>query len=141
LPSLSELQQIPVSNNLGYEVVLVNRAIDPILEQLEQAALCLALDSGTTELGPVNSGLAQKVADIVANHMGGPVSDANDMLARWAITSYDLRASSNNIVLLLGCLQTGLSRHRALLFKVTSLDTNFIHVWLPKYNLCSVCSY
>jgi len=118
LPSLSELQQIPVSNNLGYEVVLVNRAIDPILEQLEQAALCLALDSGTTELGPVNSGLAQKVADIVANHMGGPVSDANDMLARWAITSYDLRASSNNIVLLLGCLQTGLSRHRALLFKV-----------------------
>lgn len=126
LPSLAELQQIPVSNNLGYEVVLVNRAIDPALEQLEQAALCLALDSGTTEPGPVNSGLAQKVADIVANHMGGPVSDANDMLARWTMTSYELRVSSNNIVLLLGCLQTGLSRHRALLFKVLA-----DHVGIP----------
>lgn len=126
LPSLAELQQIPVSNHLGYEVVLVNRAIDPALEQLEQDALCLALYSRTAELGPVNSDLAQKVADIVANHMGGPVSDANEMLARWEITSYELRASSNNIVLLLGCLQTGLSRHRALLFKVLA-----DHVGIP----------
>ncbi|KAH9322334.1 hypothetical protein KI387_016973, partial [Taxus chinensis] len=117
LPSLAELEETHLSSNLDYEVVLVNRTIDPALEEIEQIALC-SLDSGPTEPGFVNRSLAKRIAEIVADHMGGPVTNANDMLARWTITSYELRASSNNIILLLGCLKIGLSRHRALLFKV-----------------------
>ncbi|XP_057817166.1 serine/threonine-protein kinase EDR1 isoform X2 [Cryptomeria japonica] len=117
LPSLAELEQTPMPHNLDYEVVLVNRAIDPALNEIEQIALC-SLDTGPAEPGLVNRSLAKRIAEIVADHMGGPVSNANDMLARWTITSYELRASSNNIILLLGCMKIGLSRHRALLFKV-----------------------
>lgn len=117
LPSLAELEQTPMPHNLDYEVVLVNRAIDPALNEIEQIALC-SLDSGPSEPGLVNRSLAKRIAEIVADHMGGSVSNANDMLARWNITSYELRASSSNIILLLGCMKIGLSRHRALLFKV-----------------------
>eukprot|EP01018_Ginkgo_biloba_P017162 Gb_40236 [translate_table: standard] len=118
MPSLVDLQGTPVSDNMGYEVVLVDRVSDPALEQLEQRALCIALECGSAELGPLDSDLVQRIADLVAEHMGGPVSDADDMLTSWTVRSYKLRASLNNIVLPLGCLQIGLSRHRALLFKV-----------------------
>ncbi|KAF9614613.1 hypothetical protein IFM89_019590 [Coptis chinensis] len=58
------------------------------------------------------------IANLVVNTMGGPVGDAEDILRRWTIRSYELRTSLNTIVLPLGCLDIGLSRHRALLFKV-----------------------
>ena len=118
IPSLVDLQSTPLTDVLGYEVVLVNRAIDPDLVHLEQAALCLALDCGMSGISPQSSDLAQNIADLVVQHMGGPVVDANDMLRNWVTKSYELRMSINNIVLPLGCLKIGLSRHRALLFKV-----------------------
>lgn len=118
MPSLVELQGTPVSDNIGYEVVLVNRIIDPALEQLEQKALGISLELKAADLGPLDSGLVQGVADLVAEHMGGAVNDADDMLTRWTLRSYGLRSTLNNIVLPLGRLQIGLSRHRALLFKV-----------------------
>ena len=102
----------------GYEVVLVNRIIDPALEQLEQKALAISLELKAADLGPLDSGLVQGVADLVAEHMGGAVNDADDMLTRWTLRSYGLRSTLNNIVLPLGHLQIELSRHRALLFKV-----------------------
>lgn len=118
MPSLFDLKRTLVSDNIGYEVVLVNRIIDPVLQQLEQKALGIALECGAAELGPLDSGLLQRIADLVAENMGGPVTDADDMLTRWTVISYKLRTSLNNIVLPLGRLQIGLSRHRALLFKV-----------------------
>lgn len=126
MPSLVDLQGIPLTDTLGYEVVLVNRAIDPDLVQLEQAALCLACDCGAGEFGPQQTYLVQKIAELVVEHMGGPVVDANDMLRRWRTRSYELRTSLNNIVLPIGCLRFGLSRHRALLFKVLA-----DHISLP----------
>jgi len=118
MPSLVDLKRTLVSDNVGYEVVLVNRVIDPVLQQLEQKALGIALECGAAELGPLDSGLLQTIADLVAENMGGPVIDADDMLTRWTVRSYKLRTTLNNIVLPLGRLQIGLSRHRALLFKV-----------------------
>ncbi|XP_022865400.1 probable serine/threonine-protein kinase SIS8 [Olea europaea var. sylvestris] len=50
--------------------------------------------------------------------MGGPVSDAEDMSRRWKARSYDLQVFLNTIILPIGCLDVGHSRHRALLFKV-----------------------
>eukprot|EP00249_Psilotum_nudum_P022894 c28683_g2_i2 orf=478-3453(+) len=118
MPSLVDLQGTAVTDNLCYEVVLVNRAIDPDLTQLEQAALYLSLECGTDEVSLPQTGLIQRIANLVSEHMGGPVSDANEMLKRWRTRSYELRTSLNNIVLPLGCLRIGLSRHRALVFKV-----------------------
>eukprot|EP00253_Pinus_taeda_P032130 PITA_32130 len=118
MPSLVDLKRTVVSDNVGYEVVLVNRVIDPVLQHLEQKVLGIALECGAAEHGPLDSGLLQMIADLVAENMGGPVTDADDMLTRWTINSYKLRTTLNNIVLPLGHLQIGLSRHRALLFKI-----------------------
>uniref|UniRef100_A0A0D6QWQ9 non-specific serine/threonine protein kinase n=1 Tax=Araucaria cunninghamii TaxID=56994 RepID=A0A0D6QWQ9_ARACU len=118
MPSLIDLQETPISDNIGYEVVLVNRFIDPAIEQLEQKAFGIVLELKSAGLGPLDSSLVQRIADLVADHMGGPVNDVYDMLTRWNLRSYELRTSLNSIVLPLGCLQIGLPRHRALLFKV-----------------------
>ncbi|ONL93807.1 Serine/threonine-protein kinase EDR1 [Zea mays] len=50
--------------------------------------------------------------------MGGPVKDANDMLTRWLEKSTELRTSLQTSLLPIGCIKIGLSRHRALLFKI-----------------------
>eukprot|EP00250_Pteridium_aquilinum_P006238 c16196_g1_i1 orf=670-3183(-) len=126
MPSLVDLQGTPLTDKLGYEVVLVNRGIDPDLVHLEQAALCLAVDCGMSGISPQSGDLVQKIADLVVQQMGGPVVDANDILRSWRSKSYELRTSLNNIVLPLGCLKIGLSRHRALLFKVLA-----DHVGIP----------
>ncbi|BAT95001.1 hypothetical protein LR48_Vigan10g094900 [Vigna angularis] len=113
MPSRTDLE----ANPGGSEVVIVNRTIDPALEELIQIAQCIALDC------PVTS-LAQRLAELVTSHMGGPVKDANIMLARWTETRAELRTNLHTIVLPLGSLNIGLSRHRALLFKVLADNIN-----------------
>lgn len=121
IPSLVDLQAISISDNADYEVVLVNRVVDHALQQLEREAVSIASECGAAELGPVVSGLIQKIADLVVHSLGGPVTDADDMLTRWTNKSYELRTSLNTIVIPLGRLEVGLSRHRALLFKVATV--------------------
>ncbi|XP_010262154.1 PREDICTED: serine/threonine-protein kinase EDR1 isoform X2 [Nelumbo nucifera] len=118
MPLLVDLQATAVSDSTDYEVILVNRSVDPILQQLERRADSIALECQAAKLGQILSGLVQKIADLVANTMGGPVGDADVMLRRWTARSNELRNSLKTIVLPLGCLDVGLSRHRALLFKV-----------------------
>ena len=62
--------------------------------------------------------MLQKLADVVVNRMGGPVVNAEKLTKMWAMRGRELRDSMQTIVLPLGCLDVGLSRHRALLFKV-----------------------
>ncbi|KZV39942.1 hypothetical protein F511_11322 [Dorcoceras hygrometricum] len=112
MPSLTDLE-----NNDGgsdYEVVVVSRKLDPALEELMQIAQCIMLDSRTTEIGL----LIQRLAELVTEHLGGPVLDANLILSKWMERSIELRTSLHTTVLPIGSLQVGLSRHRALLFKV-----------------------
>ncbi|KAF8392406.1 hypothetical protein HHK36_022748 [Tetracentron sinense] len=115
MPSLADLQTN--LNDPGFEVVIVNRSIDSALKELEQVAHCIALDFPTTEVGLS----VQRLADIVTDHMGGPVRDANIMMARWMERITELRASLHTSVLPIGSLNIGLSRHRALLFKVNNV--------------------
>ncbi|XP_043690935.1 serine/threonine-protein kinase EDR1 [Telopea speciosissima] len=112
IPSLADLQTNV--GDPGFEVVIINRALDPALEELKQVAHCIALDCPTPDVGL----LVQRLADLVTEHMGGPVKDANIMLARWMERSTELRTSLQTSVLPIGSLNIGLSRHRALLFKV-----------------------
>ncbi|MCL7037285.1 hypothetical protein MKW94_005599 [Papaver nudicaule] len=112
MPSLRDVQ-----TNLGepsFEVVIVDRASDPALEELDQVARCVALDCPATEVGV----LVERLADLVTEHMGGSVGDANVMLAKWMERTTELRLSLHTNILPIGSLNIGLSRHRALLFKV-----------------------
>ncbi|KAG7968704.1 hypothetical protein I3843_08G167600 [Carya illinoinensis] len=112
IPSLADLEANTGSS--GFEVVTVNRTIDPALEELLQIAQCIILDCPVTEVGV----LVQRLAELVAGHMGGAVKDANIMLARWMERRTELRTSLHTSVLPIGFINVGLSRHRALLFKV-----------------------
>ncbi|GAV64229.1 Pkinase_Tyr domain-containing protein/EDR1 domain-containing protein [Cephalotus follicularis] len=112
IPSLVNLETNPGSS--GFEVVLVNRTIDPALEELVQISHCISLDCPTTDV----TVLVQRLAELVTGHMGGPVRDANIMLARWMERSTELRSSLHTSVLPIGSINIGLSRHRALLFKI-----------------------
>lgn len=129
MPLLVDLQAISVSDNVDYEVLLVNRMVDPELQQLEKRANEISKESQVSKHGLVLSGLIQNIANIVVDRMGGPVGDADEMLRRWVMRRYELRSSMNSVILPLGCLDVGLSRERALLFKVVP----FFNL-LPKMN-------
>ncbi|KAJ6382715.1 hypothetical protein OIU77_031196 [Salix suchowensis] len=112
MPFLADLQTTSISDDVNYEVIMVNRFVDAELQELEKRAYIMSLESR------VSDGLIQKIADVVVNRMGGPVSDADEMSSRWKRRSKELQNALNSIILPLGCLDVGLSRHRALLFKV-----------------------
>ncbi|KAI9118291.1 hypothetical protein K1719_010623 [Acacia pycnantha] len=118
MPLLVDLQTTSLSENLDYEVILVNRLVDTELKLLEKKAYKLFKNSHFSQQGLILSGLLQKLADIVVDRMGGPVGDADEILKRWTMRSRELRNSLRTITLPIGCLDVGLSRHRALLFKV-----------------------
>ncbi|PPS05308.1 hypothetical protein GOBAR_AA15353 [Gossypium barbadense] len=118
MPSLVDLQVVSVLENVDYEVILVNRLLDPELQELEKRVYNIHVQSQALGHGLVLSDLVQKIAEIVVNRMGGLVADADEMLRMWTLRSYELRRSLNAIILPLGRLDVGLSRHRALLFKV-----------------------
>ncbi|KAL3586830.1 hypothetical protein D5086_013697 [Populus alba] len=117
MPFLVDLQAISVSDDVDYEVIMVNRFVDAELRELEKRAYIISMESRFSD-GLVSSGLIQKIADVVVDRMGGPVSDADEMSSRWKRRSKELQNALNSIILPLGCLDVGLSRHRALLFKV-----------------------
>ncbi|MCL7039497.1 hypothetical protein MKW94_006229 [Papaver nudicaule] len=124
MPLLVDLQGVSTSDNIDYGVILVDRSIDHALQLLERRAVSLSLECQTSEADPIASGLVQKIADLVVETMGGPVADADEMIRRWIDRSYELRRTLNTIVLPLGCFDIGLSRHRALLFKVLADRVN-----------------
>uniref|UniRef100_A0A2N9I7X7 EDR1/CTR1/ARMC3-like peptidase-like domain-containing protein n=1 Tax=Fagus sylvatica TaxID=28930 RepID=A0A2N9I7X7_FAGSY len=88
MPSLTDLETNLGSS--GFEVVMVNQRIDHALEELLQIAHRIALDCPVTEV------VAQRLAELVTRHMGGPVKDANIMLARWMERRTELRTSLTN---------------------------------------------
>ncbi|ONK60486.1 uncharacterized protein A4U43_C08F18990 [Asparagus officinalis] len=116
MPSLVDLQSS--IGDLGYEVIIVNRAIDLALVELEQVAHCISLDFREAEVGF----LVQRISELIAQHMGGPVKDAPDMFATWMEKSTELRTSQQTSLLPIGCINIGLSRHRSLLFKILADD-------------------
>ncbi|PSR96528.1 Serine/threonine-protein kinase [Actinidia chinensis var. chinensis] len=119
MPSLVDLQGAPVSDNISWEAILVNRAADSNLLKLEQEALEMAVKSRSESLNVVVVGdLIRKLATLVSNYMGGPVGDPDNMLRAWKRLSHSLKATLGSMVLPLGSLTIGLARHRALLFKV-----------------------
>ena len=114
IPSLAELQSS--IGDLGYEVIVVDHKFDNALQEMKEVAQCCLLGC------PDITVLVRRIAEVVADHMGGPVIDANDMITRWLSKSIEQRTSHQTSLLHIGSIEIGLSRHRALLFKVISLS-------------------
>lgn len=112
MPSFVDLQTS--IGDLGYEVIIVNHAVDPTLVELEQIVKCISLDFKEADV----EFLVQRISELVAQHMGGSVDDSNDMLAKWIEKSTELRTSQQTSLFPIGCINIGLSRHRSLLFKI-----------------------
>ena len=121
MPSLVDLQGTALSDSVNWEAVLVNRAADANLLKLENMALEMAVKSRSDPLVSVNRNLVRRLALLVANYMGGPVTNPYNMLRAWQSLSQSLKATLGSMVLPLGSLTIGLARHRALLFKVLVL--------------------
>ena len=113
LPSLFELKTLQISQSTDVEVVLVDRLIDPTLQKFEKEAQDIfsrcKLDCTM---------LVQGIAKLVADAMGGTVQNAEEMQQRWDQKRCELCVYLKNVVIPLGSISIGLSRHRALLFKV-----------------------
>lgn len=121
IPSLMELQGQPFSHGAKTEAVLVNRAQDSELVELERKAFIMAVEIRSKNSEFVGCILVQKLAILVANYMGGPVFDPESMLLKYQNMSSSLIASIRSAVMPLGRLTIGLVRHRALLFKVSNI--------------------
>ncbi|KAK6119572.1 hypothetical protein DH2020_046686 [Rehmannia glutinosa] len=123
MPSLLDLEAISVLNNVGYEVVSVNRAVDMELRELEERVHFMSMEYRALNRGLNTSFLVQKIADLIVERMGGPVSDVEEMFRKWKARNHELRMYFSTVILPLGSLDVGHSRQRALLFKV----------WLLRY--------
>lgn len=85
---------------------------------------------------PDTTVLVRRIAEVVAGHMGGPVIDATEMFTKWLGKSIEQRTSHQTSLLPIGRIDIGLSRHRALLFKVRSLPFRRCVEWqLPTFQL------
>ncbi|XP_042060629.1 probable serine/threonine-protein kinase SIS8 isoform X2 [Salvia splendens] len=119
MPSLLDLKAMSHLEDMGCEVVLVNRIDDVDLWKLEEIVCCMSVDKTLS-----TSFLAQKIAVLIVDRMGGPVSDVEEMLRRWRARNHELRVYLNSAILPLGSLDVGHSRQRALLFKVLADRVN-----------------
>lgn len=118
MPSLVELEAISPLEGIGCEVVLVNRAVDVELRKLEERVYYMSIECHALDRTLNTSFLVQKIADLIVERLGGPVSDVEEMFRRWRKRNHELRIYYNTVVLPLGSLDVGHSRQRALLFKV-----------------------
>ncbi|CAH8383872.1 unnamed protein product [Eruca vesicaria subsp. sativa] len=112
MPSLEDLESN--RGTRGFEAVVVNRPVDTSLDELLQVAQCIAQDCCSNSVNV----LVERLAELVTGHMGGSAEDSSIVLARWTEKSSEYKAAVNTCVFPLGFVNIGLSRHRALLFKV-----------------------
>ncbi|XP_039820274.1 serine/threonine-protein kinase CTR1-like isoform X2 [Panicum virgatum] len=111
LPSLAALRAVDATES-SLEVVLVDKAADSVLLDLERRALDLVRALGVT------LDLVRRLAVLVSDHMGGALrSEDGDLYMRWKAVSKQLRKRQKCIVVPIGGLSIGFCRHRAILFK------------------------
>nr|CAB3449364.1 unnamed protein product [Digitaria exilis] len=123
-PSLDYLRAAPLVRDVAFLAVLVDRERDPALKRLEDRAAAVAVQTRAQHGAAAAAQLAQKIAGLVVNAMGGVVEDADGMNREWSFKSRELSLQLNSVVLPLGSLRVGLSRHRSLLFKVLADRVN-----------------
>eukprot|EP00850_Spirogloea_muscicola_P023050 SM000325S12643 [mRNA] locus=s325:81290:87287:+ [translate_table: standard] len=119
MPPLAALARVPPSE-ASFDAVVVDSAHDEGLQRLvswatRMAGMMADITVVAEELGRMSSDL-----------MGGPATSDADLQEAWRQTSKQLMLKNGSSILPMGGLRTGLSRHRALLFKYLA-----DHVRLP----------
>ncbi|CAD7695962.1 unnamed protein product [Ostreobium quekettii] len=113
-PPLRGLKKLQLPEGDLREVVLVHHDKDSVLVEIERAAVEAKLrvkDQGAIAM-------VQALAIIVVDQMGGPQSNEKQLVRKWQKNSQRLKRKYKSAVIPIGKLRTGLSRHRALLYKV-----------------------
>ncbi|XP_002972276.2 serine/threonine-protein kinase CTR1 [Selaginella moellendorffii] len=111
MPPLESLHRVHPSEAV-FDVVLVDRSVDPALCTLEDRVVNLAYEANEV------FDLASQLGKLVAVEMGGPAASDDDLVETWQQNRLKLMQISGSVVLPIGLIKAGLSRHRALLFKV-----------------------
>ncbi|CAA0821296.1 Protein kinase superfamily protein [Striga hermonthica] len=79
MPSLAELEANSALDHIGCEVVLVNRALDMELRKLEERVHFMSMNYHALDRTLNTRLLVQKIAKLIVERMGGPVSDVEDI--------------------------------------------------------------
>eukprot|EP00803_Ostreobium_quekettii_P004804 evm.model.scf_1329.5 EVM.evm.TU.scf_1329.5 scf_1329:31213-38564(-) len=120
IPSLRGLKKLQLEEGDVREVVLIHHDKDSVLVEMERAAVEAKMQ--LKDKGQV--AIVQALAIIVAEQMGGAETLEKNLVRRWKKNSQKLKKKYKSAVIPIGKLKTGLSRHRAVLYKVLadSLD-------------------
>ncbi|XP_038881631.1 serine/threonine-protein kinase CTR1-like [Benincasa hispida] len=113
IPSFESLKTVDSNIGSSIEVVLMDRHSDSSLKELRNRVHNISSSCITTKE------VADHLAKLVCNHLGGSVSEGeDDLVSSWRECSNDLKECLGSAVIPLCSLSVGLCRHRALLFKV-----------------------
>ncbi|KAL4020517.1 hypothetical protein IC575_019296 [Cucumis melo] len=113
IPSFESLKTVDSSMGSSIEVVLIDRHSDASLKELQNRVHNISSSCVTPKE------VADHIAKLVCNHLGGSVSEGeDDLVSAWKECSDDLKECLGSAVIPLCSLSVGLCRHRALLFKV-----------------------
>eukprot|EP00210_Caulerpa_lentillifera_P007300 g6978.t1 len=113
-PSLKPLKRMKLDDGDLREVVLFNRTKDsvfPLIEEAAHEAMLKLIPQGRVAC-------IQGLAQIVSAQMGGAVYEERALYKRWIRSSQKAKAKFRSAVYPIGKLKSGLSRHRALLYKL-----------------------
>ncbi|KAF8067119.1 SIS8 [Scenedesmus sp. PABB004] len=112
-PTLGQLRHVQSFEHDPREVIVVNRITDGALQQLEAEAVAAVAGAP----GGGEAARFQALAQFVAARLGGPCADEAALAARYAAATARLKEAARGVVLDVGRLSLGTSRHRGLLFK------------------------
>lgn len=70
--------------------------------------------------------LPQAIGQLVCQAMGGPAPSNAALHKRWLLVSKALKTRQGSVVVPIGQLRVGLTRHRALLFKALADETGIL---------------
>jgi hypothetical protein len=102
-PLINYLGAVAAGGDIAFPAILVSRERDPALRRLEDRAVAVAAQSISAlriHGGGASAELAQKIASLVVDVMGGPVEDA-DCINTGSLFSYTV------LFFGLGCRATG----------------------------------
>ncbi|XP_071690661.1 serine/threonine-protein kinase CTR1-like [Rutidosis leptorrhynchoides] len=119
IPSLESLKAVDSGIESAFEVVIIDRAIDPNLRQLQNKILNISRNCVNT------SEVVEQLAKLVCSQMGGAASGGEyELVPLRQKCSHDINERLGSVVHPIGSLFAGLCRDRALLFKVLADTIN-----------------